>query len=787
MNYVCNPSDYDSLDINDNLSKKLKETEIPIDFFINEKNLREYIAWNEAKFCKFYIYFKQKLWEPNTIVYDNMSKTLSSPKKITELFKQNKEIIKKIISEIEDISLSYFWEGLVIVLDTLSLSKEKRKTKMAAQKQFIIEAAKVLEKEVGEGPIAFIVLESMGCDIEERYWQKSLDAFREGLQMIGDITAEEIKKRLKKKQRVEEKAEADRPVSDFITEENTRNIFTQIVWKSYLNLSGIRKYFRDTPLPGKRQQEVLEIASSPEKIIQLFEQNKEIVVKIFSEMNIDELLKFKKKFKKVREGSYYTLGKLRWDIEREWWKGSAVAFDKGLDMIANLLEKEIEKKKIPFPKEKIPRWDYSETSIIELLTSDVLNGFIDDGIEKNIFKSQDYFDIIRNTLYKSIWINTREDFWEVISTKELWNINKVLNKVWGERYKYSRLVKFALLWERKRFQKWNKKFLDGITEDLSSPENINQLFEQNKDAIRESFAKLERDDLDQIEIALKNMYLPVFAPEIENEAVLDEYLLDFRKEIEEKWWLEAVNAFHSWTEMLIDLIEEARNQKAYEKIPKWNYLENSIMKLLTKDVVKDLFNHEYFVNNSYFNSQSFRIYDLFINDLPKSIWALKNSWDSWSWIHPDIALQNDYEKWIYKLEGNKFFNWQNRVLEYGKELLSSPENVKTLFEMHKDTIREELSWLDKETLEMHREGIKKEYLPCFELELKGKHKEIYDKFWTSEVDKYSGEIDFYYILGFRKRREMTWWKEVVLAYQWWLRMLLGLVEDAIAEKEKTQN
>jgi hypothetical protein len=40
---------------------------------------------------------------------------------------------------------------------------------MAAQKQFIIEAAKVLEKEVGEGPIAFIVLESMGCDIEERY------------------------------------------------------------------------------------------------------------------------------------------------------------------------------------------------------------------------------------------------------------------------------------------------------------------------------------------------------------------------------------------------------------------------------------------------------------------------------------------------------------------------------------------------------------------------------------------------------------------------------------------
>jgi hypothetical protein len=47
--------------------------------------------------------------------------------------------------------------------------------------------------------------------------------------MIGDITAEEIKKRLKKKQRVEEKAEADRPVSDFITEENTRNIFTQIV------------------------------------------------------------------------------------------------------------------------------------------------------------------------------------------------------------------------------------------------------------------------------------------------------------------------------------------------------------------------------------------------------------------------------------------------------------------------------------------------------------------------------------------------------------------------------
>jgi hypothetical protein len=30
------------------------------------------------------------------------------------------------------------------------------------------------------------------------------------------------------------------------------------------------------------------------------------------------------------------------------------------------------------------------------------------------------------------------------------------------------------------------------------------------------------------------MYLPVFAPEIENEAVLDEYLLDFRKEIEEK-------------------------------------------------------------------------------------------------------------------------------------------------------------------------------------------------------------------------------------------------------------
>jgi hypothetical protein len=44
VNYVCNPSDYDSLDINDNLSKKLKETEIPIDFFINEKNLREYIA-----------------------------------------------------------------------------------------------------------------------------------------------------------------------------------------------------------------------------------------------------------------------------------------------------------------------------------------------------------------------------------------------------------------------------------------------------------------------------------------------------------------------------------------------------------------------------------------------------------------------------------------------------------------------------------------------------------------------------------------------------------------------